>query len=275
MNKTARLTLAGLALILSASVAGRAMADQDSPKPAYMLRSSPARVAAFAKLPDWRGFWEQFDIGASGTPDPAAVARATADPAPDFTDAWIKRMKTEKKHNPLTERVCTFGFPTLLESSPLIFEIISVPEETAMIFNMREVRHIYTDGLGHTPADVRLDTPWGDSIGTWDGATLNIETVSSNALFRFRNAEGKRDNTHLSEDAVWHERLRMLDPNTLEDSFTVVDPQALRKPYHFTRHFHRIIGMTRVTEELDCESSGTNDRNPIVNGKWTLIGPKS
>jgi hypothetical protein len=30
-----------------------------------------------------------------------------------------------------------------------------------------------------------------------------------------------------------------------------------------------------VVEELDCGASGTNDRNPIVDGKWTLAPPQS
>jgi hypothetical protein len=235
--------------------------------------SDPARVAAFGRLPNWRGFWEQFDIGPSGKPEATEVARATAGPSPRFTDAWLERMKSETKHNPLADRVCTFGFPTLLESSPLLFEIVSVPEETVMIFNMREVRHIYTDGKGHAPEDVRLATPWGDSIGRWEGDTLDIETISSNGLFRYRNEKGENDSTYLSEQAVYLERLRKLDAKTLEDSFTVVDPVALREPYRFTRRYHLITGMDRVVEELDCEATGTNDRNPIVNGQWTLTHP--
>lgn len=261
------LPLLGLGLV---AVVAPAAAMADTPA----AHSSAARVAAFAQLPDWRGFWEQFNIGPSGTPDPAEVARATAGESPVFTEAWLERMRAEKKHNPETDRVCTFGFPTLLESSPLLFEIVSVPEETLMVFNMREVRHIYTDGKGHTPEEVRLSTPWGDSVGHWSGAMLEIETLSSNGLFRFRNAEGQHDSTLLSDSAVYHERLRLLDHNTLEDAVTVEDPLALKQPYHFTRHYHRIPGMIRVAEELDCESSGTNDRNPIVDGKWTLAPPQ-
>lgn len=237
-------------------------------------QSTPERNASFAKIPNWRGFWEIHDIGASGTPDPREVARITGGAPPAFTDAWIVRMKSETKHNPLTDRVCSFGFPTLVESSPLIFEFLSVPEETVMVFNGRELRHIYTDGRGHTPEDVRLTTPWGDSYGRWDGDTLVVETTATNGLFRFTNAEGKRDSTTLSETAVFTEKLRMIDANTLEDSVVVADPAALREPYHFTRAFHRIPNFYRVPEELDCETSGTNDRNPIVDGKYTLAPPK-
>lgn len=262
-------------IVLCGLCSGAAAAATPTPGgQAYMKQSSPARVAAFAKLPDWRGFWEQFYIGASGTPDRAEVARDVGGPQPQFTDAWITKMKTENKHNAATQKLCTFGFPTLLESSPLIFEIVSIPEETLMVFNMREIRHIYTDGKGHTPEDIRLDTPWGDSVGTWNGATLLIETVGSYGMLVYNNNQGKRDSTTLSDQAKYHERLRMLNPDTLEDSVTVEDSTALKVPYAFTRHYHRDKGMIRVAEELDCEMSGTNDRNPVVNGQYTIAPPK-
>jgi hypothetical protein len=271
--------LLGLGLLTLAVTAAPRWALADSPAPAAQsastaLRSSSTRVKAFAQLPNWSGFWEQYDIGASGTPDPSKVKQASAGPRPLFTESWLARMSTESKHNPQTDRVCTFGFPWLLESSPLIFEILSVPEETAMIFNMREVRHLYTDGKGHTPEDVRLVTPWGDSVGHWEGDSLLVETVATSGRLWFRNEHDQPDSTVLSDQAVYRERLRMLDANTLEDSFTVEDPVALQVPYRFERRYHRIAGMTRVVEELDCEASGTNDRNPIVNGKWTLAPAK-
>jgi hypothetical protein len=255
---------------LVAGLAGGATAAE-----APHAKSSPARLAAFARLPNWRGFWELHDIGASGTPTTQEVATATKAPSPSFTDDWLKHMQAEPKHNPETDRLCTFGFPMLLESSPLIFEIISVPEETAMIFNMREVRHIYTDGKGHTPEDIRLTTPWGDSAGHWEGQALVVDTIATSGRLWFHDQQGKLDSTILSDRAVYRERLRMVNADTLEDRFTVEDPLALSEPYRFTRLYHRIPHMVRVAEELDCETSGVNDRNPIVNGKWTLSPPKN
>jgi hypothetical protein len=262
-----------IACLLRAGLLGAVTASAAA-APNDVAHNTAARVAAFAKLPNWMGFWEQFDIGASGKPGADEVRRATAGPPPRFTPEWQQHMTLEHKHNPETDRVCTFGFPTLLESSPLIFEIISVPEETAMIFNMRETRHIYTDGKGHTPADERLVTPWGDSVGHWEGQTLYIETVSTNGLFRFHDGKGQMDSSVLNEGTVYKERLRMLDANTLEDNFTVDDPQVFSEPYQFTRRYHRIPTMTRAVEELDCEATGTNDRNPIVDGHWTVSPPQ-
>ena len=38
--------------------------------------------------------------------------------------------------------------------TPLMFEVLITPEETALIFSSREIRHIYTDGR-----------PVGDALG--------------------------------------------------------------------------------------------------------------
>ena len=65
----------------------------------------------------------------------------------------------------------------LLIFSPLMFEILTTPEETAMIFSSREIRHVYTDGRPHTPNEDLWPTPWGDSIGHWEGQTLVIDTI--------------------------------------------------------------------------------------------------
>jgi hypothetical protein len=99
--------------------------------------------------------------------------------------------------------------------------------------------------------------------------------VSTAGQLWFRDEQDHPGSTVLSDQAVYRERLRRLDADTLEDRFTVEDPVALQAPHQFERRYHRILKLTRVVEELDCEASGTNDRNPIVNGKWKLVPPET
>ena len=47
-----------------------------------------------------------------------------------------------------------------------------------MIVAGREIRHIYTDGRPHPSADEIWPTPWGDSIGHWEGETLVVDTIA-------------------------------------------------------------------------------------------------
>lgn len=245
---------------------------------AVAASDNPARVRAFAKLPYWPGIWEQYDIGPSGTPTSSTGkaqvfgndAAKTNGLRPVFTDAWLERMKTEVKHRPGTDKVCTFGFPWLMEAAPLMFQFIITPEETTIVFNLREIRHLYTDGKGHTPEDIRLITPWGDSIGHWEGETLVADTIGTSGRIWFDD-NGKIDSTVLSNQSVYHERLRMLDANTLEERITVEDPVAFKESWSFTRQYHHVPNMSRIVEEEDCE--GGNDRNQLIDGKWTITPP--
>jgi len=47
-----------------------------------------------------------------------------------------------------TFKVCSRSFPALMEA-PWMFEIVVLPEETLLIFENGQVRHLYTDGRAH------------------------------------------------------------------------------------------------------------------------------
>ena len=78
----------------------------------------------------------------------------------------------------------------LMLDSPLMFEVLPTPKETALIFSSREIRHVYTDGRQHTPKDELWATPWGDSIGHWEGQTLVIDTIAVKSAFGSSESEG-------------------------------------------------------------------------------------
>ena len=168
----------------------------------------------------------------------------------------------------------------LMLFSPLMFEILTTPEETAMIFSGREIRHIYTDGRPHTAKEDLWPTSWGDSIGHWEGQTLVVDTIDvSNPPGLGGGAPvliaggGDGDEVELvatfSSDVHFLERIRMLDKNHLEDQMTIMDPQNFTAPWHISRQYRRVARLNRMVHE-DCEGE---DRNPIVNGRFTLAPP--
>lgn len=228
--------------------------------------NSKQRLRAFARLPDWSGLWEQFNLGPSGAPTPAdaKVIDAIMNEHPPYNAQWEAKFHAAKKARLNSPEVplCTLGFPTLMMNSPLMFQAIVTPEETTLIFSQRETRHIYTDGRTHTPKEDSFETPWGDSVGHWEGQTLVVETVATSSF----NIPDDR----LSEDAKYIERIHMVDKNTLENQITVDDPVALTTPWRMTRQYHRVPNMNRIVEE-DCQG---NERNPVVNGVFTLTLPK-
>jgi hypothetical protein len=247
-------------------------------------------------LPDWSGQWEIVGV----TPSPNGGFNESLDrvlrelqwgpPNKPAVQAKVVRIvAAEKKEMEAVlhgadpggaERACTFGFPSVMIDSPLMFEILPTPKETALIFSSREIRHVYTDGRPHTPKDDLWATPWGDSIGHWDGKTLVIDTIAVDApsgfggpdgtpVVAFGGIEQMELVTFLSPQAHFIERIRMIDKDHLQDQMTVIDPVNLAKPWHLTRTYDRVKNIHRMVYE-DCEGE---ERNPIVNGHFTLTPP--
>ncbi len=233
--------------------------------------NSAQRVRAFAKLPDWSGLWEQYDIGPSGLPPPPTAADLEQ---PPYNAAWAAkyRASVEAQAAQPPPLQCLTGFPTLMVGSPLMFQAIVTPEETTLIFSQRETRHIYTDDSPHPDKDSLWPMPWGDSIGHWQGQVLVADTVAtSSPLFRIVPIKGGFTGgwAVFSDQAHYAERIRMADKDTLEDQITIEDPVALTHPWSLTRRFHRVPRMTRIIDG-DCRG---NDRNPVVDGKFVIAPP--
>jgi hypothetical protein len=255
-------------------------------------------LSAQTKLPDWSGQWEIAGFAPSATGgmqqslDEALAAVRPWGPPP-YTPAVQAAVKEADavieagdqatlKNGPsgVTHSVCTFGFPLIMLFSPLMFEVVPSPKETVLIFSGREVRHVYTDGRLHTSKEDLWPTFWGDSIGHWEGQTLVIDTIGVQSPFVgaelpliFIFAYGGDANQGkvvavLSLQSRFIERLRMIG-DQLEDRMTIIDPVAFTTPWHISRTYRRVAHVHRMIYE-DCSGE---ERNPIVNGRYTLAPP--
>ncbi len=276
-----------------------------------MIRSTPAlgvcaltgmvawgSLSAQTNLPDWSGQWEIAGFTPSATggmqqslDEALAVVRHWGPPpytpevraAAEQADVFVEKESEEALKNGdsgVTRPTCTFGFPLIMLFSPLMFEVVPSPKETVLIFSAREVRHVYTDGRPHTPKDDLWPTTWGDSIGHWEGQTLVIDTIAvTGAVLELPlipiiafggDANQVKLLAALSLQAHFIERLRMIG-DQLEDRMTIIDPIAFSDPWHITRTYRRVAHVHRMVYE-DC---GGEERNPIVNGHYTLTPPPS
>jgi hypothetical protein len=225
-------------------------------------QQGPARVRAFAQLPDWNGIWMSDDgvmsnLELSGYPAHLDLSRHILSGKAPFTTAWESKVVAFHAAITPTSKDCGFYFPLVMES-PWMFEVLITPEETAMIFAGREVRHIYTDGRRHLDADSIWATPWGDSVGRWEGDVLVVETF---AVQPSHFPAGPL----LSDQARFTERIRMVAPDRIEDDITISDPIALTRPWRLTLPYRR-TSLDRLMHG-DCLE---NDRNPVVSGKLTI-----
>lgn len=251
-----------------------------------------ASSGASSGLPDWSGQWE--NVG--GTPDATGGFNQTLDqvlkqlqwspPLNAATKAKVDGMQARERARlaavargedpPDAVTACTFGYPGLMLDTPLMFEVVIEPKETALIFSSREIRTIYTDGRQHPGKDDLWPTPWGDSIGHWEGQTLVMDTIEvkdpysppdgGSAVSAFGDVEGFLTIGILTQQAHFIERMRMIDPGHLEDQMTIIDPANLTGPWHMRRTYERVQHIHRMVYE-DCEGQ---DRNPIVNHRFTL-----
>ena len=263
-----------LVVALVAGVVG-VSACQQSPPP------SP-RVAAFAKLPDWSGLWEPNVFVGEGIGQ-ALSAEGLKNGAPilgarmPFNAEWQAKFDAVKKehddavaadpdHPPAPPYPPCSAPPFLLGSiSPTLSQWRITPEEVTFIDTIGFIRHIYTDGRAHPPAEELWATKMGDSVGHWEGVTLVVDTVAIKptlVLFSFLPLK-------MSDQLHFIERIRMVDGKEIEDQLTVEDPVALTEPFKITLKYARVTDATRMIDEAECDQ--VSDRNPIVNGRFTSI----
>jgi hypothetical protein len=284
---------AALLLACAAATSASAQPAAGSGATAAAAPSAPSATAP-AHLPDWSGQWE--NVGATPSPDGGFYESleevlSTLEWSPPLKPevqaevdkvVAVQRKAIEAMRQGIDPggavRACTFGYPTIMLESPLMFEVLTTPKETALIFSSREIRHVYTDGREHPGKDDIWPTPWGDSVGHWEGDTLVIDTIAvkpafpgrqSTAVIAFGGIEEAQTIAYLSPDARFIERIRMTDPDHLENRITIMDPANLTEPWHMRRTYRRVENIDRMVYE-DCEGE---ERNPIVDGKFTLTPP--
>jgi hypothetical protein len=244
-------------------------------RPAGAELNSARRLHAFAKLPDWSGVWERFNVGPADAPsDPTELAqfiKAFDELSPPYNAEWEAKYQSavliHKQSRAAAQASCSaLGFPLSMLFPSEMMQAIVTPEETTLIFYTGGARHIATDGRQHPLAEERWATPWGDSVGHWDGETLLVDTVATNAPI----IAGYGVPAPFSEQVQVSERIRALDKNTLEDQMTIVDPVALAHPWMLTIRYHHVSNMPHVVDRECAE----NERNPVVDGKFTVAPPK-
>jgi len=241
-----------------------------------------ARVAAFARLPDWSGIWEPNifvgeGIGQSLSAEGARNGGPVLSAKMPFNAEWQAKydaafregaaaVQADPNHPPAPPYPPCSAPPFLLGIiSPTLSQWRITPEEATFIDTIGFIRHIYTDGRSHPPADELWPTKMGDSVGHWEGDTLVVDTVAIKprlVLFNFQALE-------MSDQLHFVERIRMASHDEIEDQLTVEDPVALTEPFKITLKYARVTNATRMIDEAECDQ--VSDRNPIVNGRFTSI----
>ena len=156
-----------------------------------------------------------------------------------------------------------WGYPMMMQSfAPLQFLI--TPEETLIMNFYRDVRHVYTDGRAHPKPDDLWPTPWGDSVGHWEGDTLVIETTAvqrPGILFV--------PFPLVSENARYIERIRRIPPIEWNRNSPSKIRETLTGPWTFRLAYIRQPALDRLIHE-----AFENDRVEVdAEGELLTIKP--
>ncbi|HUK00830.1 MAG TPA: hypothetical protein VLW26_00970 [Steroidobacteraceae bacterium] len=237
-------------------------------------QNSPQRVRDFARLPNWTGLWEwdnwkaDFESG-----EPAALAElvrsARLADHPPYNPQWEARYAADSTPEKMAaygqrRKSCHWRFPQQMES-PRMLQYFITPEETLILSDGLDARHVYTDGRTHPGKDDLWPTPSGDSVGHWDKDTLVIDTIARAAgpIGQWAPA------SVLTEKAHFIERIRLLGADAMEDQMTIEDAEAFARPWQLTIRYHRVKGLDRMIV-YDCAE---NDRNPVIDGQLKIVTP--
>jgi hypothetical protein len=240
--------------------AAQAQPAWNTPVPAPFQDSWKAFLAMKAKAkppksyPDWSGIWTRgagglkFDPAQPGAPGEGKV---TAVLTPAYEAKYRKKLADVAKGIEWDQLSYCLpaGFPRWL-TEPFLREFIVTPKETWWINEQQsEARRIYTDGRGHVPDDEAFPLWEGDSVGFWDGDTLVAHTI------RVKPGQYQRSQPDYSDETSVIERLRQVNPDTIEDQVTVWDPQGLAKPWHVVNLYVRVKTPGARIDMWSCEEN--------------------
>src|SRR6185503_8438032 len=114
---------------------------------------------------------------------------------------------------------------------------------------MNSVRIIYLDGRKHTDPDVIVRTYNGESIGTWQGNELVVDTVGFRGDHHWMDQDGPA--IPAGEKLHIVERFRMVnDGKQLEIEFTMTDPDNWEGEWKSTKRFNRVVDVD--IQEVSC-----------------------
>jgi hypothetical protein len=169
-------------------------------------------------------------VDLSGVWDPGfSFANLGQVPLQPWAEALYKERRSNLSKDDPEGHCLPAGVPRI---SPFPQKFVQTPTLVVVLDegNVHSYRQFFLDGRGH-PKD--LEPLWmGDSIASWDGDTLVVDTIGFN------------DKTWLNGQGVPHseelhviERYRRPDLGHLQVEITLEDPKAFTKPHTFTRTY--------------------------------------
>lgn len=239
------------------------LAQPGAAEEALITAPTPAEWAALAKLPDWSGIWtpdirdQDAQVETNPVPWKPEVAKQVA--------YWTAEENAGRPHG-LLINCLPHGMPSLMLISHNAQEFLFTPGRVTLLGESdgNRLRRIWTDGRA-MPADPDPSFH-GYAVGHWEGDTLVVETrgILPQVYLAISEAVG----IPTGGDTVIHERIRLIDADTMADDLVIEAPHILTRPWSTRRLFHRIRKRSYeiaegVCRQGDFEPSTDRWGNPI------------
>ncbi|HYR87485.1 MAG TPA: hypothetical protein VE422_25600 [Terriglobia bacterium] len=221
----------------------------------------PDTGASAAKVPDFSGVWRTVREAAVPVPKGSTLRWVPAPgELPSFKPEYAEKFKTvqqsRERGSEDTEpeaRCLPPGMPYHMWAEYGL-EIVQGRDKMALFSEwMDAYRRIYMDGR-KVPKDWE-PSYYGYSTGHWEGDTLVVETV------------GLREDTVLdrygsphSDDMRITERIRLVNPDSLEDKFVVNDSKAFTRPWEYTVTYRRAGAGNDELRENTCTEGWKSEK---------------
>jgi|HubBroStandDraft_5_1064220.scaffolds.fasta_scaffold07691_6 hypothetical protein len=200
--------------------------------------------------PDLNGIWDHPYV-----PD---VARSTkngvmSQEGPGSLPYLPAALEEFKKYDPSVDGDYTgsclpFGYFRSF-NAPYPIQILQTQEYVGFLFEQNNWFHTVTMGKKHPDPDHLNPTWFGDSVGSWDGDTLVIDTIGFNGKTRLDTIG------HQHSDAMHIvQRVQRLDAKRLQMEFIVEDPKVYSEPWKNKRVF-ALMKPGQELMEYSCEEN--------------------
>jgi len=232
-NRLVRLTVALVTMLaFSAILSAQTAAQQGA------ANSNQTQTPAHA--PDLSGLWaprpDGIRINTWDSSDPFGGKPELAPMTPWAAAKWKEARppfgakQTFADINDPVQRYCDPPGITRIWMYPWEFTMIQTPKVVYILYEFTRVWRSVAMDQEH-PKDP--DSTWmGDSIGRYEGDTLVIDTVGlSDKTWLDHTGHPHTDSLHVVE------RLRRVDPNTLELGVSIDDPKAYTKSFSGKKYF--------------------------------------
>ena len=231
---------------------------------AWLNEANGGTAHELATLPDWAGRWEDDEGWIGGEQIQASTIAAAL--TPQYREYFVQQEKAEAegRHFWPSSFCLPRGFIESIVASPK--EFIIRPDRIWIIgdtFTENVIRWIYTDGRGHSPAQMQFSKWHGESIGFWDGDALIVHTD------QIRAWQGPA--IEWSDQLSTVERYQRIG-DVIMGEITLYDPLAFIAPVHAKFTYERLGNDAADLKPIynTCTDTNGPSANVFINAEGDL-----